>query len=100
MSVAAMIGWSRGSAILIAQPIAAAPVADVHSLATYEAGSPVWPIRAFSVDRSSSISTHPATPADAVNPAAPHVVARPSARGSGIAHRYPSTVVSTTRTIA
>ena len=44
-------------------------------------------MRAFSVRRSSSISTQPATPADAVSPAAPHRGAMPSHRGSGIANR-------------
>jgi hypothetical protein len=75
-------------------------MADPQSFATYPAGSPVAPIRTFSVRRSISISTQPANPADAVSPAAPHTLEIPSHRGRGIAKTYPSTVVNTTRTIA
>ena len=49
--------------------------------------NPAW--RAFIVLRKSSISTHPAIPADEVRPAAPHTCAMPSRRGSGMAKRYP-----------
>ena len=56
-------------------------------------------MRTFIVRRSISISTQPATPADAVSPAAPHRGARPSGPGSqNASRRSPSTVVSATRT--
>ena len=48
---------------------------------------PSRPIRRLSDDRSISISTHPAMPADAVSPAAPHIGSSPSHRGSGIARQ-------------
>ena len=80
---------------------AAAPTAaEPHSFAISGAATPVAPMRAFSVRRSSVNSTHPATPADAVSPAAPQCGSMPSQRGSGRAHRYPKPTVSATRTDA
>src|SRR5216683_7057599 len=98
--MAVTTGWSAGVASFDPHATAAATPAEPHSLARYGTGRPVRPMRAFNVARSSSISTQPAIPADAVRPAAPHAGGSPSHRGSGIAHTYPSTVVSTTRTIA
>src|SRR6185503_8188002 len=99
-TIAVITGWTGGSASLAIQAAAAAPAADAHSFATYRAGSPVRPMRAFSFARSSSISAQPAIPADAVSPAAPHSAGTPNAIGNGTANRYPSTVVSATRTSA
>src|SRR5206468_922681 len=84
-ALAVTIGWSDGSASLIAHPPAAPSAAPVQSRPTYDSGRPVDPIRRLSDRRSSSISTHPATPAEAVSPAAPHIALIPSHRGSGIA---------------
>src|SRR6476619_7655216 len=73
ISIAARIGCDTGRAIFTAHAAAAPSAAAVQSFAVYSTGSPVLPIRALRVDRSSSISTHPAIPADAVSPAAPHI---------------------------
>ena len=94
------IGPREASACFRKNATTAPAAADPHSWATNGAVSPVWPMRRFNRLRSSSISTHPAMPAEAVKPAAPHIGASPNARGSGIAKAYPSIVVSTTRTIA
>ena len=73
-ATAVTIGCSGGSASLTPHADRGGRRAPTPTASRRRApASPVRPMRAFSVARSSSISTQPAMPADAVSPAAPHV---------------------------
>src|ERR1019366_3802302 len=85
---------------LIAHAAPDATIAAPHKRARYPAPAGADPIRFPSAFRSNRNSTQPLTPAEAVSPATPHFGSIPSRGGSGMAHRYPSTVVSATRMVA
>src|SRR5206468_2214283 len=72
-SIAVMIGCNGGRLSLTAHAATAPAAAAAHSFTTYSDGRLVCPMRAFSLRRRRSISTQPATPAEAVSPAAPHM---------------------------
>jgi hypothetical protein len=58
-----------------------------HSFHACAIGRPVVPIRLFIALRRNANSTHPAIPADDVNPAVPHFGSIPKARGNGNANK-------------